>query len=416
MRRRCFLEYGERGAAMSEVYDVTVIGGGIVGLATAHELLTRRPALRLLLLEKEAHLGAHQTGRNSGVIHSGIYYRPGSLKAENCRRGRELLLRFCDEEAVPYQVPGKVIVASSEEECRTLAMLEERGRENGVRVELLDRAGLRELEPHAEGKQALHVRDAGIVDFSVVCERLRARIEACEGASIALSSKVTGARDLGSELVIETSSGAHRTRAFVNAAGLHSDRVARLFGARPGLCIVPFRGDYCELSPAACSLVKNLIYPVPNPEFPFLGVHLTRHLDGRITCGPSATLVPGREAYDRAGWNGRELGAMLAYGGFWRMLFRYRKLGVEELALAYSREKFTRLVQRLVPEIQPSDLLPGPSGIRAQAVASDGRLLDDFEFGDAPRGVHVYNAPSPAATASLNIAKVITDRLEPKIA
>ncbi len=394
-------------------YDVAILGGGIVGLATAWQLTQRRPGVRVLLLEKEATLAFHQTGRNSGVLHSGIYYRPGSLRAENCRTGKLAMENFCREEGVAYEICGKVIVAVPESELPALARIEERGAANGVQCERIGPERLAELEPHAAGVAALHVPETGIVDFPGVCERLAVRIREREG-EILTERRVLGLETRGEEVVVATSAGEYTARFAVNCTGLHCDRTMRLAGARPEAQIVPFRGEYYELRPEAAHLVRNLIYPVPDPRFPFLGVHFTRLIHGGIECGPNAVLALAREGYRWRDINLRDLTEALTYPGFLRLALRYWRMGLGEVWRSLSKQAFVRALQRLLPEIRSEHLVTAPSGVRAQAVTRGGELVDDFLIGDSGRIVHVNNAPSPAATAALNIGRLLAERVEEK--
>ena len=391
-------------------YDYVVVGGGIVGLATAHTLLTRHPDARLLVIEKESGWARHQTGHNSGVIHAGIYYRPGSLKAAAARDGGARMVAFCERHGVPFDRCGKVIVAADASEREPLARLLERGRANGLEVRPLDAAGLREIEPHAAGVAALHVPATGIVDYRRVAETL-ARLVVEAGGEAALGRKVLGAAEHPDGVTVETSEGPVHTRALVNCAGLQSDRVARASGAAPGARIVPFRGEYYELVPGRRHLVRSLIYPVPNPDFPFLGVHFTRMMDGGVHCGPNAVLALGREAYARGDIVLRDALEVAAAPAFWRLAARHWREGAMEVWRSLSRAAFVKSLQRLVPEVADADVVPSGAGIRAQALGPDGRLVDDFVIAGSARVVHVVNAPSPAATASLALAESIADRL-----
>jgi len=382
--------------------DVAIIGAGVVGLATAFELTQRHPALRLLVLEKEPAVAHHQTGHNSGVLHSGIYYRPGSLKAKNCREGRQAMIDFCAAEGIPHDICGKVIVATSEAELPALQLIFERGKQNGVRCEIIDQQRLHELEPHAAGIRAIHVSEAGIVDYRQVCKRLSELVAAAGDNRLLFSTRVTGLKRHGDRIVVETSGGEFDVRHVVNCAGLQSDRVAGMTGQRPPVRIVPFRGEYYELLPDAHALVRNLIYPVPDPAFPFLGVHFTRMIGGSVECGPNAVLALGREAYGKFDVNLWDLVQTLAYPGFARLAAKHWRMGLGETWRSLSKRAFVTALQRLVPDIRGEHLVPAPSGIRAQAVAVDGKLVDDFLVVEAQSVLNVCNAPSPAATASLN--------------
>jgi L-2-hydroxyglutarate oxidase LhgO len=396
----------QNAAPMDFVADVAVVGGGIVGLATAFQLVERSPGTRVLLLEKEDRLAAHQTGHNSGVLHSGIYYRPGSLKAENCRRGKALLEAFCREHGVAHEICGKVVVALTPEEQPRLLAIAERARANGVRCDLVGRERLRELEPQAAGQEALHVPETGIVDYPAVCERLAALLRD-RGGEIVLGARVTALGAGEGRVEIETTRGAFAARLAVNCAGLHSDRVFRSSGGEPPARIVPFRGEYYELVPEARGLVKNLIYPVPDPRFPFLGVHFTRTVHGGVECGPNAVLALAREGYRWADVAPRDVLDFAFYPGFWRLAARHWRMGASEVWRSWSKPAFTRALQRLLPGIRSEHLRAAPAGVRAQALGPEGSLLDDFLIQESPGLLHVLNAPSPAATSSLAIGETV---------
>jgi L-2-hydroxyglutarate oxidase len=390
--------------------DVVVVGGGIVGLATAERFTLRHPGRRVVVLEKEAALAVHQTGHNSGVIHSGIYYKPGSLKADNCRRGKRLLEQFCREQSLAFETCGKVIVAVDPAEDAVLDRLVERGKANGVDCALIDQARLHELEPHVAGRRAIHVPEAGIVDYRAVCQRL-AELVAGRGGRVYTHAHVTGLTRDGERVVIESKAGAFRARAAVNCGGLHSDRVVELGGARRPARIVPFRGEYYELAPEARGLCRNLIYPVPDPSFPFLGVHYTRSIHGGIECGPNAVLALAREGYT---WGKIRLGDLwdtLSYPAFWKLARKHWRTGGAEMWRSLSKAAFTRSLQRLIPEIRATHLARAPAGVRAQALAPDGSLVDDFLIQRNERVINVCNAPSPAATSSLAIGETIVEHL-----
>ena len=389
--------------------DIAIVGGGIVGLATAYQAVVRSPGTRILLLEKEDRLAAHQTGHNSGVIHSGIYYKPGSLKARNCRRGKAMLESFCRQHGLPFETCGKVVVAVSAEEVPRLEAIAARARENGVAAELVGPERLRELEPRAAGRLALHVPETGIVDYGAVFERLAALVRAA-GGEVVTGAKVLRLRMREGEVALATTRGDASARVAVNCAGLHSDRVLASAGeARPAR-IIPFRGEYYELVPEARSLVRNLIYPVPDPGFPFLGVHFTRTIHGGVECGPNAVLALSREGYRWSQVRPRDLADTLGYAGFWRLAARHWRMGGSEIWRSLSKSAFTRALQRLLPEIRPSDLRPAPAGVRAQALSPDGSLVDDFLIRESGRVVHVLNAPSPAATSCLSIGDTVAER------
>lgn len=389
-------------------FDVAVVGGGIVGAATAMAILRRRP-VSLALIEKEDRLAAHQTGNNSGVVHSGLYYKPGSLKARNCTVGREALYRFCAEHGIVAERCGKVVVATREEQLPVLEELRRRGEANGLTgLRRLRPEEIRETEPHATGIAGLLVPQTGIVDYVKVTEAYADEVRQGGGA-VLLGAPVRRIVSEGGGMVLETGAGEVRCRHLVNCAGLQSDRVARLAGVEPGVRIVPFRGEYYELVPERRHLVSNLIYPVPDPEFPFLGVHFTRKVEGGVEAGPNAVLAFKREGYTRWSFSPRDLLDAISYGGFWRMAGGYWRMGFGELWRSWNKGAFVRALQALMPEIGGADLVPGGAGVRAQALDPDGRLVDDFRIVQAERQVHVLNAPSPAATASLSIGEAIAE-------
>jgi (S)-2-hydroxyglutarate dehydrogenase len=390
------------------MYDVAVVGAGILGLATARELLRRQPDARVVVLEREDRLAAHQTGHNSGVIHAGIYYTPGSLKAQLCVAGARELYEFCDEHGVEYERCGKLIVALDESELERLDELERRALANEVPgIRRVSGSELREIEPEVAGIAGLHSPNTGIVDFGAVARAYAADVSA-RGASV--RTGVTFFRLTGS--VLHTSAGEIEARRVVACAGAWSDRLAQASGESPDPRIVPFRGGYTRLREHARGLVRGLIYPVPDPSLPFLGVHLTKTIHGEVWLGPSALLAPSRTAYRLSSVNRRDLGATLRWPGTWRMARRWWRTGLTEMHMAADRRAFVRACARYVPAVTAGDVEDGPAGIRAQAVARDGKLLDDFAFASAPGVLHVRNAPSPAATSSLAIAKVIADRLD----
>lgn len=386
-------------------YEIVIIGGGIVGLATALAL-TRRGVTSLAVLEAENQLAAHQTGNNSGVIHSGLYYKPGSLKAQNCVSGRDALYRFCAEHNLPHDKCGKLVVATDAAELPRLEMLEQRGLANGLTVRRVAGAALREYEPHVAGIAGLWVEATGIVDYVHVA-RSYARLAEAAGASMQVATRLLSMRNDGPEMVLVTSQGELRCRKLVNCAGLHSDRVARLCGVEPGVRIVPFRGEYYKLAANRTHLVKNLIYPVPDPQFPFLGVHFTRMIHGGVEAGPNAVLAFKREGYRRSSFALADAWEIALSAGFWRLAQRYWRTGIGEFYRSFNKRAFVRALQRLAPEVQAADLLPAGAGVRAQALAPNGALVDDFHIIADQRMVHVLNAPSPAATASLSIGETI---------
>ncbi len=389
--------------------DVLVVGGGIVGLATAHALLRAAPGTRVTVLEKEATTAAHQTGRNSGVIHSGIYYRPGSLKARFAVRGAAEMVGFCAENDLPHRVTGKLIVATSRDELPRLHALVQRGRENGIPVRELGPAQITEYEPEVRGLAAIQVGTTGVCDFGAVAARLAVLVEK-SGGRVDCGEEVTAVDRRAWGVAVRTATGrVLRARALVNCAGLHCDRVARLAGDDPEMRIVPFRGEYYELADPA--RVRGLVYPVPDPAFPFLGVHLTRGIDGGVHVGPNAVPAGAREGYRRSTVRPRELAWTLAWPGTWQMAREHWRYGAGELHRSLSKTAFTAAVRRLLPSVTEADLRPAPSGVRAQAVLRDGTLADDFLIKEAPRTVHVLNAPSPAATASLPIGREVAARV-----
>jgi L-2-hydroxyglutarate oxidase len=392
--------------------DILIVGGGIVGLATAYALCQRYPNKHITLLEKEATLAAHQTGRNSGVLHSGIYYKPNSLKAVNCRTGKQMMEDFCRQQDIPFKLVGKVIVATDESELPRLQQLYERGRANDVECAQIGRERLLELEPHVwNGIAAIHVPESGIVDYTQVCQKLADLLRE-HGHTIVLSAEVREIRETGTEVTAVTSQGDFTAGYLVNCAGLHSDRVTRMSAGDSPALIIPFRGEYYELEPEAWHLCNALIYPVPDPNFPFLGVHFTRMISGGVECGPNAVLAFAREGYHLTDVNTRELWEVLSYPGFRKLAGRYWRMGLGEMWRSASKSAFVTALQRLIPEIRAEHLVAAPAGIRAQALAADGALLDDFAFHDSARIVNVINAPSPAATSALSIGELIVDDLE----
>jgi L-2-hydroxyglutarate oxidase LhgO len=390
-------------------YNVVIIGGGIVGLGVALEITRRFPHLRLLLLEKEDRVARHQSGHNSGVIHSGVYYKPGSIKARLCVAGAAAMVEFCRDHGIAHDVCGKVIVAAHADELPRLEELRKRGEANGLTgLRLIGPEELRDIEPHATGLQALVVPSTGITDYAKVCEKYAELISARSGTVIT-SAVATGIRRQPNEIVVETSRGAFSATALINCAGLFSDRISRMAGDEPGVIIIPFRGEYYDLIPARASLVRSLIYPVPDPRFPFLGVHFTRRISGKVDAGPNAVFALAREGYRHRDINLRDIASSLAFPGFWRMARQHWRSGFDEFRRSLSKPLFVRALQRLVPEVSAEDLVPGSAGVRAQALKSDGTLVDDFQFVPSGKVLHVLNVPSPAATASLTIGKAIVD-------
>ncbi len=391
---------------LSSTYDVVIIGGGLVGLGTAFRLTERRRGLRVALFEKEDAPARHQSGRNSGVLHSGLYYAPGSRKARLCTAGKAQMEAFCAAEGLPFTRSGKTIVALTGDERPRLATLASRAEANGVAVERLGPQGIREHEPHAAGVEGLWVPSTGVTDYGAVARRL-AEILRARSVEVVTGAAVAGGREGPSGVTIETTAGTVGARVLVNAAGLWADRVARAFGVVPGVRLVPFRGEYAELRPEAAHLVRGLIYPVPDPSFPFLGVHLTRGVHGVVDAGPSAALAFAREGYTLRTVRPRELAESLGDAGFRRLAAKHWRMGLGELGRSLSRRAFWMAARRLVPGLALSDLVPAPSGVRAQAVRPDGTLADDFVIEATRRAVHVVNAPSPAATAAFAIGDEI---------
>ncbi len=396
---------------MTPARRYVVIGGGIVGLAVAERLTRERPGSIVTVLEKEPGWARHQTGRNSGVIHSGLYYAPGSLKALMCRAGAASMVAFAQEEGITHEVCGKLVVATREDELPGLGRLRDRGRANGLVVEELTAQQAREHEPHVAALAALHVPSTGIIDYAEVCAALVRRLERA-GARLVLDAEVLGAVRFGADTVVRTSQGDFAADQVVSCAGLHGDEVARRLGHRPSARIVPFRGEYFELTAEATHLVRNLVYPVPDPDFPFLGVHLTRGVGGHVHAGPNAVLAFAREGYGWATVRPGELAQTLTFPGFWRLARRNYREGAREMARSASRHLFGDSLRRLVPEVRDEHLVPAPAGVRAQAMKRDGSLVDDFLIERSGNVVHVLNAPSPAATSSLEIAGHIVGLLD----
>jgi (S)-2-hydroxyglutarate dehydrogenase len=391
--------------------DTAIIGAGIVGLAVALQLLRQNPGLRILVLEKEPEVASHQTGRNSGVIHSGLYYKPGSLKARLCVEGAAAMVKFCRDHEIPHDICGKVIVATSQEEIPALEELLRRGRANGVpNMRELGSAEVRKIEPNATGVRGIHVPGTGITDFRMVAQKYAEMIQSA-GGEVLTNAEVRGIVSKANEVALETASGVIHARFVVNCAGLQSDRIAELSGANLGLRIVPFRGEYYEIVPAKHDLIRGLIYPVPDPRFPFLGVHFTKRIHGGVEAGPNAVLAFRREGYTRTSFDLTDTAALAGFPGFWKMASNYWKMGLGEFYRSFSRSAFTAALQKLVPTLTENDIQPGGSGVRAQALDRSGKLLDDFYFAQQDRILHVCNVPSPAATASLVIGREIVTRL-----
>lgn len=396
--------------------DIAVIGAGIVGLAVGLELTSKYPRARVVVLDKEKEIASHQTGHNSGVIHSGLYYRPGSLKARLCVEGSAAMLRFCQEQGVPHEICGKVIVATEESEIPALQELLRRGRANGVAgMRGLNSAQIREIEPNASGIRGIHVPETGITDFKMVARRY-AELIGQNGGDVLTGCGVRRIARKSDAIVLETANGVVQTKFAVNCAGLQSDIIAGMARARLGLQIVPFRGEYYELVPAKHHLVRGLIYPVADPRFPFLGVHFTRRIGGGVEAGPNAVFSFRREGYAKTSFDIGDTLAAALFPGFWKMAARYWKSGLDEMVRSWNQAAFTRALQKLVPELTEHDIQPGGSGVRAQAVDRSGKLLDDFCFAHQDRFLHVCNVPSPAATASLMIGKEVVRTLEKRIA
>jgi len=397
---------------------ISIIGGGIVGLATARKLAECCPSARVTVLEKEPKVCAHQSGHNSGVLHAGLYYKPGSLKARLAVSGVREMVAFCREHDVPHDICGKLVVAADESEVPRLQALYERGKQNGLEglKYLGNPCQMREIEPHVGGVAALHVPQEGIVDYDKVCEAMRRGIEA-DGGSVTLAARVTSLRLQNGEWRIGSTAGEFSADFIVNCAGLHCDRVSELAGEMREVRIVPFRGEYYQIKPERQHLVRNLIYPVPDPQFPFLGVHFTRLIHGGIEAGPNAVLAFAREGYRKTDVKPADLWDALTFPGLWRFLAKHKRMSWEELRRSFSRRLFCESLQRLVPEIRADDLAPGGAGVRAQAMSPDGNLVQDFYLLNRPRALHVLNAPSPAATASLaigdEIAKLVGREIGP---
>ena len=397
------------------MHDYVIIGGGIVGLATAMAVGKKHPKASTLVLEKEQDLAQHQTGRNSGVIHSGIYYKPGSLKARFAREGNRSMVEFCRERGIKHDVCGKVIVATKASELPLLESLFQRGLDHRLAVARLAPEQVQEIEPHVRCLAGVRVPSTGIVNYREVSAKYVELIK-LQGGTVQTGTRVNRLREVNGTQVIETSHGEFEAGFVINCAGLFSDRVARFGGLDPGVKIVPFRGEYYELIPNKRHLVKTLIYPVPNPDFPFLGVHFTRMIDGSVHAGPNAVLAFRREGYEKADFNLRDFCETLTYRGFWKLARKHFREGMREIYRSFSKAAFVRSLQQLIPEIEPADLIPCKAGVRAQALLNDGRLVDDFLMIRGHNALHVCNAPSPAATASLEIAKTIVAQISERLA
>ncbi len=391
-------------------FDLIIVGAGIVGLATAMELVNRRPDLRLAVLDKEDRVAPHQTGNNSGVIHAGLYYKPGSLKAQTAVEGARRMVEFCQEHSLPYELCGKVVVATKEEELSRLEELYRRGTANGVAgLAQISREQIREYEPHAAGIAGLWSPNTGIVDYKAVSRKYAELVE-LGGGEIRLNTRVEGIKQRPGELVVHTSRGEILTHALVNCAGLQSDLIAKMMGDTQGIRIVPFRGEYYELTPAGQQLVRGLIYPVPDPRFPFLGVHFTKKINGSVEAGPNAVLAFAREGYRKTDLDLGYVFGLVAFPGFWVMAAKYWRMGLGEMYRSWNKRAFVKALQALLPDLGMDDVRAGGAGVRAQAMDRKGALLDDFSIIDAPNAIHVLNAPSPAATASIVIGQAIVDR------
>ncbi|MBL7554339.1 MAG: L-2-hydroxyglutarate oxidase [Bdellovibrionaceae bacterium] len=387
---------------------IVIIGGGVVGLATAYQLLQAGKALNVTVLEKEPGPGGHQTSHNSGVIHSGLYYKPGSLKALNCIRGYDLLLNFCKNENIAFDLCGKIVVASDEAEIPQLEVLWKRGEANGLKgLKLISESEMKEIEPHVVGKKGIWVPQTGIIAFKDVAEKLVRKIESL-GGQVLFNQKVVELHSANGQVTVSTNASEHQADYLINCAGLFCDRIARMMGQNSNVKIIPFRGEYWELKPERAGLVKNLIYPVPNPNFPFLGVHFTRMIKGGVELGPNAVLAFKREGYTKLDISLSDLADVLTWPGFHKIVKKYWRDGASEMYRSYSKAAFAKAAQKLIPDVQVSDLVPGGSGVRAQACDINGNLLDDFSIVYTENCVHVLNAPSPAATSSLAIGERIS--------
>jgi len=395
-------------------FDIIVIGGGIIGTSVALSL-QNKSKLKILLIEAENELAHHQTGNNSGVIHSGLYYKPGSLKAKNCSDGRKLLYEFCEEHEIPFSRCGKIVVATSELELTALDELFNKGIANGLKgIKKLSAEEIKNYEPNATGLAGLFVPQTGIVDYHKVTNKF-AQLFSEHGGTIETNNKFLSIQISSDELVVITTKEEYKTKLIVNCAGLYSDRIAKLCSVDPGLQIIPFRGEYYKLKKEKEYLVRNLIYPVPDPRFPFLGVHFTRMINGGVEAGPNAVLALKREGYSKKDFSFADMSKMISYAGFWKMAAKYYRMGFEEFYRSYNKKAFVKALQKLVPEIQENDIQPGGAGVRAQALAPDGKLIDDFRIVETERMVHVLNAPSPAATASISIGRKISEMVIKKL-
>ncbi|WP_066073562.1 L-2-hydroxyglutarate oxidase [Neobacillus soli] len=392
------------------MYDFAIVGGGIVGLSTGMAIYKRFPNAKVVVIEKESVVAEHQTGHNSGVIHSGIYYKPGSFKARFARQGSKSMTAFCQAHGIDHDICGKVIVATTQEELPLLENLYKRGLENELAINRIGPDELKEIEPHVNGLGAIRVPVAGIVNYRQVSEKF-AEIIREKGGEIRLNTKVEKMHEESDQVIIETNRGTFKAGMVINCAGLHSDRVALATGYKTDMKILPFRGEYYKLKPEKRYLVKNLIYPVPNPKFPFLGVHFTRMINGEVDAGPNAVLSFKREGYRKTDFNAKDLIDSLSFPGLWKMAGKFAKEGLDEYIRSFSKKQFTKSLQQLIPEIQEDDLIPAPAGVRAQALRRDGNMVDDFHIIQGKRTIHVCNAPSPAATASIEIGREVVNRI-----
>ena len=392
------------------MYDFAIIGGGIVGLSTGMALGKRYPNARILVLEKESSWAFHQTGNNSGVIHSGVYYKPGSFKAKFCRDGAQSMVDFCQEHNLPYEVCGKVIVATEEKELPLLENLYQRGLENGIKVARITAEEVKEIEPHVSCLAGVRVFSTGITDYKQVCYKYAELIEQ-QGGELRLNTKVLKIVNTPESKVLETTQGTFEAQVIINCAGLYSDRVAKMSTVDPEAKIVPFRGEYYELVPEKRYLVNTLIYPVPNPAFPFLGVHFTKMIDGGVHAGPNAVLSLKREGYTKTDFDLRDFMEVMTYPGFWKLASKFADEGIKEMVRSFSKAVFVQSLQRLIPAVQMDDVIPTHAGVRAQALKADGNLVDDFLIVQGEHSVHVCNAPSPAATSSLEIGKAVAEQV-----
>jgi L-2-hydroxyglutarate oxidase len=392
------------------MYDFAIIGGGIVGLSTGMALGLRYPNARIVVLEKESNWAFHQTGNNSGVIHSGIYYKPGSFKAKFCRQGSRSMVEFCQKHDIDHEVCGKVIVATEEKELLLLDNLYKRGLENALSVTKISAEEVKEIEPNLRCLLGIRVLTTGIADYKQVCQKY-ADLIAAQGGELRLNTKVEKISSTGKGQVLETNNGTFETRFLINCAGLHSDRIALRARVNPQAKIVPFRGEYYELKPEKRYLVNNLIYPVPNPDFPFLGVHFTRMIDGSVHAGPNAVLSLKREGYKKTDFDLRDFTEVMTYPGFWKLAAKHADEGIQEMIRSFSKAAFVRSLQRLIPEVQADDLIPTHAGVRAQALMNSGKLVDDFLIVKGGNSIHVCNAPSPAATSSIEIGQAIAQAI-----